>query len=271
MSRRFNGGIRGKLPTISTSSASGMWDLLSAQTEKGASNWPSVSVATMPTGSMLINLDAGNPSSYSGSGSIWYDLSGSGTNATINGSPTFSTNYFTLNGTSQDFTTSYSYAGPQSFTIFAIFRTSSASGRKLIGFQTPLTGEVNQAYDRTLYVDTSGYLRFGVYNAATITAQSSTTVTNNAWTLAVGTFGGEGSTLRVYVNNASSGTATSSQAENYTGGWRIGGWSNAGWPGGGSSGYFPGDIGAAGVYNRALSSLEVTQIYNYYKGTYGLP
>lgn len=42
MSRRFNGGVRGKLPTISTSSASGMWDLLSAQTEKGASNWPSL-------------------------------------------------------------------------------------------------------------------------------------------------------------------------------------------------------------------------------------
>ena len=42
MARRFNGGVRGKLPTVTTSSASGMWDLLSAHAEKGASNWPSL-------------------------------------------------------------------------------------------------------------------------------------------------------------------------------------------------------------------------------------
>jgi hypothetical protein len=44
MARRFNGGLRGKLPTVSRSSASGMWDLLSAQTEKGASNWPTMAL-----------------------------------------------------------------------------------------------------------------------------------------------------------------------------------------------------------------------------------
>lgn len=42
MTRRFNGGVRGKLPTISTSSASGMWDLLSAHAERGATNWPTL-------------------------------------------------------------------------------------------------------------------------------------------------------------------------------------------------------------------------------------
>jgi hypothetical protein len=47
MGRRFNGGVRGKLPTVSTSSASGMWDLLSAHAEKGASNWPSVTLPTV--------------------------------------------------------------------------------------------------------------------------------------------------------------------------------------------------------------------------------
>lgn len=40
MGRRFNGGVRGKLPTISTSSASGMWDLLVAHAEKSVSTWP---------------------------------------------------------------------------------------------------------------------------------------------------------------------------------------------------------------------------------------
>ena len=40
MGRRFNGGLRGKLPTITSNSASGMWDLLSAHSEKSVSNWP---------------------------------------------------------------------------------------------------------------------------------------------------------------------------------------------------------------------------------------
>lgn len=40
MGRRFNGGLRGKLPTVTISSASGMWDLLSAHAEKSVSNWP---------------------------------------------------------------------------------------------------------------------------------------------------------------------------------------------------------------------------------------
>ena len=40
MGRRFNGGLRGKLPTVTSNSASGMWDLLSAHAEKSVSNWP---------------------------------------------------------------------------------------------------------------------------------------------------------------------------------------------------------------------------------------
>ena len=47
MTRRFNGGVRGKLSTISTSSASGMWDLLSAHAERGASNWPSLALPAL--------------------------------------------------------------------------------------------------------------------------------------------------------------------------------------------------------------------------------
>jgi hypothetical protein len=57
MTRRFNGGVRGKLLTVTSNSASGMWDLLSAHAEKGASTWPSLAIyaftnATFTTGGL---------------------------------------------------------------------------------------------------------------------------------------------------------------------------------------------------------------------------
>ena len=52
------------------------------------------------TNGLLLHLDAGNSSSYSGSGNTWIDLSSSGNNGTINGATVNSTNKsFDLDGT----------------------------------------------------------------------------------------------------------------------------------------------------------------------------
>ena len=52
------------------------------------------------TSGLLLHLDAGNSSSYSGSGNTWIDLSSSGNNGTINGATFNSTNKsFDLDGT----------------------------------------------------------------------------------------------------------------------------------------------------------------------------
>lgn len=59
------------------------------------------------TSGLALYLDAANPLSYRGTGSSWYDLSGLGNHATIYGNPTLSSsngilnNYFTLNGSTQ--------------------------------------------------------------------------------------------------------------------------------------------------------------------------
>jgi len=45
---------------------------------------------------LLVHLDAANSNSYPGSGTTWFDLSGNGRNATINGSPTFTNGYFDI-------------------------------------------------------------------------------------------------------------------------------------------------------------------------------
>jgi hypothetical protein len=68
---------------------------------KAASGAP-VSVSMVSDG-MILHLDAGNPSSYSGTGTTWTDLSGSNNNATLYNSPVYSSDSqgsLVFNGTS---------------------------------------------------------------------------------------------------------------------------------------------------------------------------
>jgi hypothetical protein len=55
------------------------------------------------TNGLILCLDAANPRSYPGTGTIWYDASGKDNHHTIIGAPTFSNGRFTLNGTTQGF------------------------------------------------------------------------------------------------------------------------------------------------------------------------
>lgn len=48
------------------------------------------------TSGLEVYLDAGNPRSYPGTGTTMYDLSGNARHATVNGSPTFTSYYFTI-------------------------------------------------------------------------------------------------------------------------------------------------------------------------------
>jgi hypothetical protein len=63
------------------------------------------------TEGLILYLDAGNPNSYSGSGTTFTDLSGRGNNHTIVNSPTFSGGKFTFNNTSMGFTKSSALTG----------------------------------------------------------------------------------------------------------------------------------------------------------------
>lgn len=55
------------------------------------------------TNGLVLCLDAGNPRSYPGTGSNFYDVSGNENHHTLVGSPTFSNGKFTLDGSTQGF------------------------------------------------------------------------------------------------------------------------------------------------------------------------
>lgn len=55
-------------------------------------------VPSLFTTGITLNLDASNPTSYPGSGSVWYDLSGNGLNGTLVNGVSFTNNYFSFDG-----------------------------------------------------------------------------------------------------------------------------------------------------------------------------
>jgi hypothetical protein len=222
--------------------------------------------------SLQLWYDAGQSTSYPGSGSTWTDLSGKNNTGTLVDSPAYSSadgGSIVFNGTSNQVTTTTFFTNPATFSVGVWFKTSVASGKKLIGFQATQTGS-SSSYDRMIYMGTDGKLYFGVYDGNTNTAVSPLTYNNNVWHYALATYGGEGSTMRLYVDGQSVATATALNAENYNGYWRIGAFNVTAWPGGASSGYFSGNISIAQVYSRSLNSTEVLQNFNAVRGRYNI-
>lgn len=56
---------------------------------------------TIVTSDLVLCLDAANPRSYPGSGSIWYDISGNGNNFTLYNAPTFSNGALSFDGVNE--------------------------------------------------------------------------------------------------------------------------------------------------------------------------
>lgn len=218
--------------------------------------------------------DPANLNSYTGSGTTWRDMSGSGNAGTlVNGVGFTASNggAMTFDGTNDMVTTTNSFSNPTAWTLCSWFRTSNTSGRKLIGLESNQTGTASGAYDRHLYVNTGGKLVFGVYIGSILRAISTTTVTTNTWFFGCGTFGSEGNIGRLYINGSSEATFDKGAGtiQVYSGWWRIGGYRLASWTGG-SDGYFNGTVGACFIYNRGLAASEIMQNFQALRGRYGV-
>jgi len=219
---------------------------------------------------LILCLDPGNNRSYPGSSSAFTDLSLSSNNATLANNPTFSSNnggYFSFDGTDDLIYTSILYTNnPQNFTLCLYFRTSSASGKKLIGFENSQSGTATN-YDRQLYVGTNGKVIFGIHPGGVQIMSTTTSVNDNTWRYVAATYDGLNST--VYINGIGETTRTFAYAQSYNGYWRIGSAALGGWPNS-NTGSFVGDIAQVQIYNRALSAAEIKQNYNATKKRYGL-
>jgi hypothetical protein len=193
------------------------------------------------------------------------DISGLENNGTMTSSAMFNLGCPNTLGfdSTREITTTISQNNPQVYTLSVWFKTTSASGKKIIGHENNQTGTGSGNYSRHLYIGTNGQLYFATSaNGTGYTITSSTIVCDGAWHHAV--ISAKSGAQRLFIDGVLVGSDTKSVAnpvgDNVNGWWRIGGYKLTGWTNG-SDGYFTGDIGKAAVYKIALTDVEITSLY----------
>jgi signal peptidase I len=154
---------------------------------------------------------------------------------------------------------------PQVFTVIAWFRAPSSysNGGKLIGFERPQTGVVAPsagAYDRHLYMDGQGRIRFGVYNGSHVALSSSAGLNDNQWHMAVGTQGTAG--MRLYIDGLQVGSNNNTVAETQTGWWRAGCGNLSGWGGHWAGNNNPGTTDSTTQNRTFAASLDELTVFS---------
>lgn len=253
---------------------------LKAVNAEGGESTESTSVSVTPTvnslnaTNLLVELDANNSSSYSGSGSTWTNLRSSGSySATLLNDPSFnSTNkYFSFDGINQIADIAAAAAiNPtvgSSFTIQIWARTNALLGGGLISKQFG-SGFDYDGYSLLLSNNGSVSLKMnggdvdGTYN-------SSNGVYSNEWalyTIVVRFGGGSGSPSYTYVSTRRVVTANNTESSIPNNGAPIQ------FPKGIQQGstYRQADVGAFYLYNTAVSQEDIIRNYDATKSRYGL-
>jgi hypothetical protein len=152
-----------------------------------------------------------------------------------------------------------SVAGPTIFSLELWFKTTTATGGKLIGFGNLQTG-ASSNYDRHIYMTNSGQIYFGCYPGGVQVATSPLSYNDGNWHYAAATLSTSGMIL--YIDGASVGTNAATTAQAYSGYWRVGYDSLTGWTAPPTSNFFNGTLDEAAVY--MTKALTPTQILNHY-------
>jgi hypothetical protein len=215
---------------------------------------------SIPQQNLILHLDAGDINSYSGSGTSWYEISGSGSTATLTNSPTFTSSYgggFVFNGSTTYAlmpTASRFDLGTGSATIIAWFKTT-ASGHNCI--VSKRNGSGFQLYSAGgLYADGAG----------TAGKTSSQSVNTGRIFCGAVVYDRAASLMRLYINGVEDGNvALASTTLTDVAGVNIGRGTL-----GNPQEYFNGTIYQVQIYNKALSPKEMRENFELLRSRYGV-
>ena len=197
------------------------------------------------------------------SGTTATDVSGNGNDGTYNGGQTLGTSSpvsggtgtaVTFNGSNGTLASNTQVQAPAIYSEEIWFNTTTNQGGKLIGFGNTQSGNSSN-YDRHIYMENSGQLTFGTYTGQLNTATTTASYNDGKWHHMVATQAGDG--MKLYVDGVLAATNPQTQAQGYSGYWRIGGDSD--W--GGNSPYFAGTLDEAAVYPYELTPTQITNHY----------
>jgi hypothetical protein len=221
-------------------------------------------IVPIVTSGLVLSLDAGNSSSYPGTGSTWTDLSGSVNTGTLFNSPVYSS----ANGGYLDFDGIDDYAsgansvstdltGDMSCEVWFKLDAVAADWVRPFG-----KGDItNRTYGLWYNTLSPGYFLYQRYGTSNFGAQVNTMPIIGQWYQMVGTSTGSNHVL--YINGVSVATATA------TGPWAS---STEGYRVAAATfhTFHNGPLSIARLYNRGLTAAEVSQNFNVNRGRYGL-
>lgn len=218
---------------------------------------------------LTLYLDGRQVSSYPGTGSTWYDLSGLNNNATLYNSPTYDGTSLVFSGTgtapSPGTVGSVQYGQATNgvyfngdFTINTWIKISAYNNwQRIIDFGN---GAGNNSVLLASTYGTSGYPGFYCTGSQ---FQSTQQLAYNTWYNVGATM--SGTTGTIYVNGTAAGTATMTRAVGVTRQYCYIGRSE--WAG---DGMFQGSIGSILIYTRALNSTEMMANFTALRSEYGI-
>jgi hypothetical protein len=230
--------------------------------------WIAAPVYTIVTSGLRLYLDAGNATSYT-SGTTWTDLSANTNNATLVGSPAFTSagtgSYFTFpNDTNKYATTSYTkYSG--TYTGKTTFFVARMNASIADGYHGIFGVDVGNRTFNTYMYKTPGptYQVHASFGGISSGLSSAVTLTANQWFTFGATHAANGD-YTFYLNGQAVGVTTGQTFTNtYSSGTNpqiIGKCDNL----------WHGDVAVVTVYDRTLSGAEMTQNHNAIQGRYGL-
>jgi hypothetical protein len=218
------------------------------------------------TSGLVLYLDAGNTSSYPGSGTTWTDLSGNNNHGTLINGPTYSSTNggsIVLDGSNDyiDFGNSASLnaiGGTTNITVSGwAYYTAYGGGGQSYSVLTVKGSPWTWLLEN--YLDT---FRFRIVaGGADVSVGDVTTHQLNVWYNVVGTY--DGSNMRLYINGVLKNTvpqtgtlATNSETA------KIGTWQ-------GTNYNLTGRVSNVSIYNRVLTAAEVLENYNALRPRFG--
>ena len=226
------------------------------------------------TNGLILNLDAGNPKSYPGSGNTWYDLAGGGYHATLYNSPTFGetagVKSIICDGTNDWIGNTTLPGGHTDFTLELMFYHNGTDQNSSYGIMS-MGGNGN--YGPMIYSHTSG--RNGHYFPGSPGGSypgGMTSWTNlqwNVYTLVYGNTKTDSSTgyHSVYVNGQYTSGRTNYNYHNSGMGRGSNGYGLSTYTNGSNT--YKGSYSQFRIYNRALSAQEIANNYNANRQRYG--
>ena len=216
---------------------------------------------------LVLNLDAGNPYSYAGAGTTWFDVSGNGKIGTLTGGVTYSSLYggdFILDGVNGYIQTNLNQNTDNAQITWEAWFWDNSPG----GFVSNTAIISNYGASATtpytsLHVYDTGNIFFGQRNSSGTADEAvyGTSICNGVWHHLVGVV--DSSNMLLYVDGVIrasktkiTGTTTSGQ-NLVIGGNHLGRYQSC-------------RIASARCYNIALSAAQVLQNYNATKDRFGL-